>query len=568
MDASSLPGGVQDAWAVLSEASTKPEETAEPANLIAAALEQEAKKDHDLPLGHGQLGKATYTTALSASLNRAANVSKKIAERRAQEAPLMQKAPTVPKNSAQWMAVMDERLRQLRSYHARHEVEQDVVRHTKRRKIGNPVADGYDLASALASELTPIHQDAVFTPDEVFGKYLDLQPIHDALNVKVLFCDKQGHVVPYEDMLVLLSRGLSTAVSEQDKLKERKKYLRFLTSLQAYLEGFLKRTSPLLHIEDVTKPAVTEFEKEWRQTGGVTGWELKETEKSWADSSKESSSEGSAIDLSKYASAEELEKDVDGDALKTELSRLGLKCGGTVADRAKRLFMTKDTPLEELPKKLFAKGNTQKNGNSSSGSGERRVDLARQEVIVMALLDQMRPILEASIRRAERRQTQTLNEREQELEEEIHGSALPDEAIKTGEEDSDEEDEAPIYNPKGVPLGWDGKPIPYWLFKLHGLNHFYPCEICGGESYRGRRNFEKHFAESKHASGMKCLGIPNTKHFHGVTKIEDAQQLWKTLQKDLEQDQFDGATQEEYEDSHGNVLSRATYEDLARQGLL
>ena len=117
-------------------------------------------------------------------------------------------------------------------------------------------------------------------------------------------------------------------------------------------------------------------------------------------------------------------------------------------------------------------------------------------------------------------------------------------------------------------MGWDGKPIPYWLFKLHGLNHFYPCEICGGESYRGRRNFEKHFAESKHAYGMKLLGIPNTAHFHGVTKIEDAQELWKTLRKELEQEQFDGDAQEEYEDSHGNVLSRATYEDLARQGLL
>ena len=27
----------------------------------------------------------------------------------------------------------------------------------------------------------------------------------------------------------------------------------------------------------------------------------------------------------------------------------------------------------------------------------------------------------------------------------------------------------PIYNPKNLPLGWDGKPIPYWLYKLHGL---------------------------------------------------------------------------------------------------
>lgn len=197
---------------------------------------------------------------------------------------------------------------------------------------------------------------------------------------------------------------------------------------------------------------------------------------------------------------------MDGDALKTELSRLGLKCGGTVADRAKRLFMTKDTLLEDLPKNLFAKKNTGDNSSTTSGSGERRVDLARQEVVVMALLGQLRPTLETTIRRAERRQTQTLNEREKELEEEIYGSTLPEDAMKTGDEDSDEDEETPIYNPKGVPLGWDGKPIPYWLFKLHGLNHFYPCEICGGESYRGRRNFEKHFAESKHAYGMKCLG--------------------------------------------------------------
>jgi splicing factor 3A subunit 3 len=67
---------------------------------------------------------------------------------------------------------------------------------------------------------------------------------------------------------------------------------------------------------------------------------------------------------------------------------------------------------------------------------------------------------------------------------------------------------------------------------------------------------------------MAALGIPNTKHFHGVTKIEDAQELWSSLQDKLKRDQFDGIQEEEFEDSHGNVLSRAAYEDLARQGLL
>lgn len=45
-------------------------------------------------------------------------------------------------------------------------------------------------------------------------------------------------------------------------------------------------------------------------------------------------------------------------------------------------------------------------------------------------------------------------------------------------EDSDEEDEF-VYNPLKLPLGWDGKPIPYWLYKLHGLNMEFKCEICG-----------------------------------------------------------------------------------------
>lgn len=303
---------------------------------------------------------------------------------------------------------------------------------------------------------------------------------------------------------------------------------------------------------------------------------------------------GAGIDLSKYATSSDLEKGVSGDELKSELACLGLKCGGSVSDRAVRLFLTKDTPLDKLPAKVFAKkkgesvkkAKTDASGVAASGHNGAsentpkliagsRMDVARQEAIVSSLLDQLKPTLEGTRRRVERRTTQTENERDQELEEEINGVPMDDANPRDGkkgggEDDSDEEDEedAPIYNPKNVPLGWDGKPIPYWLFKLHGLNHFYPCEICGNESYRGRRNFEKHFTESRHSYGMRCLSIPNTKHFHGVTKIADAQELWGRLRLVLEGNQFDVAHEEEYEDSHGNVLNRAQYEDLARQGLL
>jgi len=54
-----------------------------------------------------------------------------------------------------------------------------------------------------------------------------------------------------------------------------------------------------------------------------------------------------------------------------------------------------------------------------------------------------------------------------------------------------------------------------------------------------------------------------------VTKIEDAQNLWRKLQEDVNKDTFDVSKEEEEENSQGNVLARrATYEDLASQGLL
>ena len=100
---------------------------------------------------------------------------------------------------------------------------------------------------------------------------------------------------------------------------------------------------------------------------------------------------------------------------------------------------------------------------------------------------------------------------------------------EAGASDSDEEDDF-IYNPLKLPLGWDGKPIPYWLYKLHGLNQEFTCEICGSQKYWGRRAFERHFREQRHQHGMRALGIPNTKNFYEVTQIEDAQRLWKNIQ--------------------------------------
>ncbi|CAK7348723.1 unnamed protein product [Dovyalis caffra] len=60
------------------------------------------------------------------------------------------------------------------------------------------------------------------------------------------------------------------------------------------------------------------------------------------------------INFDEFNSASELEA-LGMERLKTELQVRGLKCGGTLQERAARLFLLKSTPLEKLPKKLLAK---------------------------------------------------------------------------------------------------------------------------------------------------------------------------------------------------------------------
>lgn len=193
---------------------------------------------------------------------------------------------------------------------------------------------------------------------------------------------------------------------------------------------------------------------------------------------------------------------------------------------------------------------------------------------MQALCDAMSGVVSATVRHAEKQQTRTAEEREAEVREEefgllpeMGGAGSSGAAKKRGEGDEDDED-APVYNPLNLPLGWDGKPIPYWMYKLHGLGVEYKCQICGDQSYWGRRAFDRHFQEWKHAHGMRCLGIPNTKHFHDITQIEDAVALYAKIKAEISVGQFQTDMEEEFEDTHGNVLNRRTYDDLARQGLL
>ena len=63
------------------------------------------------------------------------------------------------------------------------------------------------------------------------------------------------------------------------------------------------------------------------------------------------------VDIQSFASAADLES-LGLEVLKTELQRHGLKCGGTLADRASRLFLLKDNAVENVDAKHKTKSTT------------------------------------------------------------------------------------------------------------------------------------------------------------------------------------------------------------------
>lgn len=124
-----------------------------------------------------------------------------------------------------------------------------------------------------------------------------------------------------------------------------------------------------------------------------------------------------------------------------------------------------------------------------------------------------------------------------------------------------------------LPLGPDGLPMPFWLYKLQGLDVTYPCEICANQIYKGRRVFEKHFVEPTHIYHLRCLGIDPSPTFKGITSIQEAQTLWKQVAADHNNRNIAIPGQQiemdiEVEDEDGNVMTQKLYNELKKQGLV
>ncbi|KAJ1799416.1 Pre-mRNA-splicing factor sap61 [Coemansia sp. RSA 2399] len=355
--------------------------------------------------------------------------------------------------------------------------------------------------------------DTMFSGEERLGRYVDLNVQYGLyLNLKDV------EHTSYLDYLVELARF--EAYPRKNKSQQR--YTEYLLSLRQYFEGFFSRAMPLFNVPQTQKEAEGEFAQQW-QKGEVAGWQ-------------------------------------DDDSSGQELY-----CATCKKQFEKSTTFSAHMSSRKHKKTVARLQDEQKDAGSSTAVLERALDeknaqdkeTAWLEHLVRTYALVLTDKISDTKANVERRQALTEAERNQEIDEE---------EPEFVEEDDDKDDQ--IYNPLNLPLGWDGKPIPYWLYKLHGLGVKFSCEVCGNAVHRGRKAYEKHFQESRHATNMRRLGIPNTRQFHGVSSIKEALALWERIQKENKQEVANTDTFEEFEDSEGNVFNKKTYFDLKRQGLI
>ncbi|MCO5611361.1 hypothetical protein L7F22_065614 [Adiantum nelumboides] len=328
--------------------------------------------------------------------------------------------------------------------------------------------------------------DRMFSGEEAAGRFLDLYVHHDAfLNLKGV------RRISYLQYIDILDKIAGDGSRIPDETKRTEGYRRYLRDLQAYLLAFLRKTRPLQDIDMLELTTLATFEDDW-DNGRLAGWE-----------------DGGARIFGTPARA-----------APTKPSGDGIWCEACARSFAKQTVFDAHLQGAKHTKAAQRLANGGAAGQSTSGAAQgsagargdddeagqveqakRRAKakaMARDEALIQAAE-------ESCWRRGPRR-----------------GPTGGGGGGGDGDDDDDDDDEGRLYNPRRLPLGWDGKPIPYWLYKLHGLGVEFKCEICSDYVYQGRKNFERHFSESRHAFGMRALGLPNTKHFYEITRIEDA----------------------------------------------
>ncbi|KAL7668078.1 hypothetical protein ACOME3_008796 [Neoechinorhynchus agilis] len=179
-----------------------------------------------------------------------------------------------------------------------------------------------------------------FSDEECWGRCLDLHGIYQKFvqlvpNTKIEYLE---FVEKYDRLYEIKHLDLNdpfVVLPQEKKISLNKQYREYLKQLIGYLKSFLNRLHPLQNISKLLEDTNIRFEEEWK-SGIFLGW---------------SKSDGVLVnrgaplsDLDLFDSVEDL-CSLGPERLKSALMSMGLKCGGTLEERANRLFAFKKVAL-------------------------------------------------------------------------------------------------------------------------------------------------------------------------------------------------------------------------------
>jgi len=187
------------------------------------------------------------------------------------------------------------------------------------------------------SDIVLLNTDTKFSGEEIFGKYLDLNELH------LQFSNIARQAGIDQDYTQYLDR-FNTFFYLPESVKSSKQYSEYLDRLWQYLQHFFERVHPLVDFSGIMSELANDFQLKLKNgeihlSGGSTSKPSKEPQ---------------PLRLGMFNSPEELEV-LGKDRLKEALEAIGVKCGGTVKERALRLWSVRGKKVEDYPAQLRSK---------------------------------------------------------------------------------------------------------------------------------------------------------------------------------------------------------------------
>merc|ERR1719461_130981 len=290
----------------------------------------------------------------------------------------------------------------------------------------------------MEEHMPVINFEVEYTGEEMNGRFFDLHGFHKAyLNMKIFRDRKNPDEKP--DYQAFLERVFQFhVVKQQLKGPEYKKYYEGVLD---YLKKFWDRTRMLYPSSKVIERCREAFDPKWASKE-VEGWQ-----KPW---SKEAKRRFKRKDPPAAGQQDMEEDDADDDDEGEEFE------GPLYCPVLLKTFQDYQYFENRKNGKKFKKYTRRLNCEDPICR-----DIAWIEAQVLIFVQLMEDNYLNTLEYVEKKQTRTYREIKAALEEAEKSSS--EEELDDMEEDTEQ-----IYNPLRIPLDFDGKPIPYWLYKLQG----------------------------------------------------------------------------------------------------